>query len=98
MKVKRSLILLKDQPPWVSPVVVVPKPQKPNEIRICVDMRSLNQAFIRQRHIILTIDDVISDLNGCKVFSKIDGKQGYHQIPLHSESRLLTTFSIQVGL
>ena len=84
--------------PWVSPIVVVPKPSKPNEIRICVDMRSLNQAIIRERHVIPTIDDVVSDLNGCKVFSKIDLNQGYHQIPLHSDSRQFTTFSTHLGL
>ena len=64
--------------PWVSRIVVVPKPSKPNEIRICVDMRSLNQAIIRERHVIPTNDDVVSDLSGCKVFSKIDLNQGYH--------------------
>jgi len=84
--------------PWVSPIVVVPKPSKPNEIRICVDMGSLNQAIIRERHVIPTTDDVVSDLNGCKVFSKIDLNQGYHQIPLHSDSRQFTTFSTHVGL
>lgn len=73
--------------PWLSPIIVAPKPNKPNEIRICVDMRSLNKAIIRERHIIPTIDDVVSDLNGCKVFSKIDLNQGYHQIPLHPDSR-----------
>ena len=41
-----SLNVLRAQP-WVSLTVVVPKPQKPNEIRICVDMRSLNKAIIR---------------------------------------------------
>ena len=84
--------------PWVSPIVVVPKPQKPNEIRICVDMRALNKAIIRERYIIPTIDDVVSDLNGCKIFSKIDLNQGYHQIPLHPNSRPLTTFSTHIGL
>ena len=83
--------------PWVSPIVV-PKPNKPNEIRICVDMPSLNKAIIRERYIIPTIDDVVSDLNGCKVFSKIDLNQGYHQIPLHPDSRALSTFSTHVGL
>ena len=38
------------------------------------------------------------DLNGCKVFSKIDLNQGYHQIPLHPDSKPLTTFSTHVGL
>ena len=84
--------------PWVSPIVVVPKPTKPNEIRICVNMRSLNKAIIRERHVIPTIDNVVSDLNGCKVFNKIDLNQGYHQIPLHSDSRQFTTFSARVGL
>ena len=61
-------------------------------------MRSLNQAIIRERHVIPNIDDVVSGLNGCKVFSKIDLNQGYHQIPLHSDSRQFTTFSTHVGL
>ena len=88
--------LVEGPTPWVSPIVVVPKPNKPNEIRICVDMRSLHKAIIRERHIIPTIDDVVSDLNGCKVFSKIDLNQGYHQIPLHPDSRALSTFSTHV--
>lgn len=64
----------------------------------CIDMRSLNKAIIRERHVIPTIDDVVSDLSGCKVFSKIALNQGYHQIPLHFDSRLLTTLSTHVGL
>jgi len=68
---------------WVSPIVVVPKPSKPNEIRICVDMRSLNQAIIRDRHVIPTIEGTT---------------RGYHQIPLYSDSRQYTTFSTHVGL
>ena len=47
--------------PWVSPNVVVPEPPRPKEIRICVDMQSLNQAITRERHVIPTIDDVVSD-------------------------------------
>ena len=84
--------------PWVSPIVVVPKPSKLNEIRICVHMRSLNKAIFRERHVIPTIEDVVSDLNGCKIFSKIDLHQVHHQILLHSDSRPLTTFSTHVEL
>ena len=84
--------------PWISLIVAVPKPSSPDEIRICVDMRAVNRAIIRERHVIPTIDDIVTDLNGCKVFSKIDLRQGYHQILLHPESRNLTTFSTHVGL
>ena len=66
--------------------------------RLGLRNRSLNKAIVRERHIIPTIDDVLSDLNGCKVFSKIDLNQGYHQILLHPDSRLLTTFSTHIGL
>ena len=61
-------------------------------------MRKVHRAIVRERHIIPTIDDIISDLNGCKVFSKLDLNQGYHQIMLHPDSRHLTTFSTHVGL
>ena len=34
--------------PWISPIVVVPKPHNPDEIRICVDMRKVNRAIVRE--------------------------------------------------
>ena len=83
---------------WISPIVVVPKPNNSNEMRICVDMRALNRAIIRERHVIPTTDDIIADLNGCRVFSEIDLNQGYHQFPIYADSRNLTTFSTHVGL
>ncbi|MES9882663.1 MAG: RNase H-like domain-containing protein [Sedimenticola sp.] len=84
--------------PWCSPIVVAPKPKSPDEIRICVDMRKANQAIGRERHITPTIDDLITELNGAKVFSTIDLKNGFHQIVLAPESRSITTFSTHVGL
>lgn len=84
--------------PWVSPIVVVPKPNDPDRIRICVDMREANRAICRERHLIPTVEEIALDLNGCTVFSKIDLKQGYHQFVLHPDSRKITTFSTHVGL
>ncbi|XP_062610353.1 uncharacterized protein K02A2.6-like [Saccostrea cucullata] len=84
--------------PWVSPIVVAPKPKKPGEIRLCVDMRKANTAIQRERHVTPTIDDMILDLNGSKVFSKLDLNAGYHQLELHPDSRNITTFSTHVGL
>ena len=38
--------------PWVSPVVLVPKPKQPGGVRLCVDMREANSAISRERHTI----------------------------------------------
>ena len=73
--------------PWVSPIVVVPKK---TGIRICVDMRAANQAIERERHPVPTVEDLIVDLNGSTVFSKIDLNQGYHQLELEENSRGIT--------
>jgi hypothetical protein len=44
------------------------------------------------------IDELINDLNGAKVFSKLDLRAGYHQLELHEDSRYITTFSTHIGL
>ena len=58
---------------WVSPLVVVPKADG-KDIRVCVDMRRANKAIVRERHPIPTLQEVLYDLNGATVFSKIDLK------------------------
>ena len=82
---------------WVSPVVLVPKPKQPGGVRLCVDMREANKAILRERHLLPTLDEVIHDLNGATVFSKLDLNQGYHQLLLHPDSRHITTFSTHTG-
>ena len=81
---------------WVSPLVVVPKPD--GDIRVCVDMRRANEAIERERHPIPTIEEVLHDLNGSTVFSKLDLKWGFHQVELETESRRITTFITHRGL
>ena len=82
--------------PWVSPVVIVPKPN--GTIRLCVDMRQPNRAIERERHLIPTIKDILSEVSEAKIFSVIDLNQAYHQLELDEGSRFITTFSTHVGL
>ena len=82
--------------PWASPIVVVPKSS--GQVRICVDMREANKAVKREKHVMPTIDDLVADLNGVTVFSKLDLSSGYHQLELAPESYHITTFSTHVGL
>lgn len=84
--------------PWVSPIVTPPKPKDPDKVRLCVDMHQANTAILRERHLTPTIDDVIHELNGAKVFSKLDLTAGYHQPELHPDSRYITIFTTHLGL
>ena len=80
--------------PRVSPILAVPK--KDGQIRICVDMRLANEAIIRVRHPIPTVNEVSFALNGEKFFSKLYLSQAYHQLELDEQSRYITTFTIGV--
>ena len=82
--------------PWVNPVVIIPKAD--GDIRLCIDMRRANEAILRGRHPIPTVDELLHSMNGSKVFSKLDLKWGYHQLELSPESRQITTFVTHKGL
>jgi len=82
---------------WLSACHVVPK-KDPSQIRLVIDARPVNKAIVRHRHPTPTLDDIQTAMNGSKVFSKLDFKEGYRQIKLHPNSRHLTTFSTHKGL
>ena len=85
-----------DQPtPWCAGMVVVPK--KSGSIRICVDLKPLNESVLREVHPLPKVDDTLAQLAGAKVFSKLDANSGFWQIPLAKGSRLLTTFITPYG-
>ena len=63
---------------WVSPIVVLPK--SGDDIRLCVDMRRANEAVVRERYPIPTVDEVLVDLNESNVFSKLDMQMGFQQL------------------
>ena len=76
---------------WVSPVVVAPKAS--GDIRLFVDMRKAKQAIFRERIPMPTVNEVLENLNGRTVFSKLDLRLGFHQIELDEDSRDITTFA-----
>ena len=80
---------------WCSPLVVVHK--KSGAVRLCVDLRKLNKAILRERYIIPTLEDIKTKLAGGCVFSSLDAASGYYQIPLDGNSRKLTTFMTPQG-
>ena len=80
----------------VNPEVIIPKAD--GDICLCIDMRRANEAIIRGRCPITTVDELLHNMNGSKVFSKLDLKWGYHQLEPCPESRQITTFVTHKGL
>ena len=81
--------------PWCAGMVVVRK--KSGKVRICVDLKRLNQSVLREVHPIPKVDEVLAQLSGAAVFSKLDANSGFWQIPLSTESRPWTTFLTPFG-
>jgi hypothetical protein len=82
--------------PWVNPVVIVPKAN--GNIRLCLDMRRANEAIVRGRYPIPTVDELLQSMNGSHLFSRLDLRDAYHQLELTTESRDITTFATHRGL
>ena len=81
---------------WVNPLVVVEKPN--GDIRICLDMRQANQAIVREKHPVPTVEETLQAVSNAKVFLKLDLNMAFHQIELHPDSRDITTFAAPNGL
>ncbi|GBG60081.1 hypothetical protein CBR_g412 [Chara braunii] len=83
--------------PYGSPVLFVPK-KKEGTLRMCIDYRGLNAITVKNREPLPRIDDLLDRVQGCRYFSKIDLKSGYHQIAIRPEDQHKTAFQTRYGL
>ena len=66
---------IRDPTPWCAGMVVVPK--RSGAVRICVDLKPLNQSVLREVHPIPKVDETLAQLSGATVFSKLDANSGF---------------------
>jgi hypothetical protein len=63
-----------------------------------VDYRRLNEVTIKNKYPLPKIEDLFDQLNGAKVFSKIDLRTGYHQLKVRESDIPKTAFTTRYGL
>ena len=96
MEKKGVISKIREPTDWCSNMVCAKK-KDASEIRLCIDPRDLNTALKRPHHPLRTVDDVLAKIPNAKVFSVLDAKSSFWQIPLDKESRKLTCFATPFG-
>ena len=94
-KMLEAGIIRPRQSSYSAPVVIVPKPN--GSWRIFSDYRELNKITIKGKFPIPIIDEVLDELHGAVVFTKLDLHYGYHQIQMKDEEIPKTTFKTLAG-
>jgi len=81
--------------PWGAPVLFVKK--KDGILRLCIDYRKLNKITIKNKYPLSRIENLFNQLQGMRVFSKIDLRLGCHQLRIKPEDTPKTTFRTRYG-
>ena len=81
--------------PWGAPVLLVKK--KDGSLRLCIDYRQLNWATICNQYPLPRIDELFDQLQGSRVYSKIDLRSGYHQLKVRENDVSKTAFRTRYG-
>ena len=76
--------------PWGAPVIFVKK--KDGSLRLCIDYRQLNRVTIRNQYPLPRIDELFDQLQGSRVYSKIDLRSGYLQLRVQKSDVPKTAF------
>jgi hypothetical protein len=71
--------------------------KKDRSMKMCIDYRELNKVTIKNRYPLPRTDDLVDQLQGARVFSKVNLRLGYHQVRVKEEDILKIAFRTRYG-
>ena len=71
--------------------------KKDGSLRLCIDYLHLNQVTVKNKYPLPKVDDLVDQLHGARVFSKINLRSRYHQVRVRDEDIQKTTFRTCYG-
>ena len=81
---------------WVSRIVIVMK--KNGKIRVCVDLKKVNAATVRDHYPLPFIEHVLERVVGHEAYSFLDGFSGYNQVSIDPKDQHKTAFATTWGI
>ena len=81
--------------PYSAPVIFVRK--KEGTLRMCIDYRALNKLTVKDRYPMPRIEELLDQLLGAQVFTKLDLRSGYHQVRVAQPDIEKTAFRTRDG-
>ena len=84
------------QSAWSSPAFPVAK-KTPGKYRLVVDYRRLNSATIPDSNPIPRIEDILQRQDQYRIWTVLDMKDGFHQVPIKPSDRHYTCMSTPLG-
>ena len=85
-------VIEKSTSPWSSPILLVPKSD--GTYRFCIDFRKLNGKCVKDPVPMPRMDDVFSQIGNASVFSALDLRSGFWQVPMAPRARKYTAFTV----